>query len=89
MATILASDSRRVKAIGSFTELVFGAVSLVAGESSFTIPQLVTIDGIVFTGTLKDMVITPVTTLANVVTADNESGSTQVVSFIAWGLGNQ
>ncbi len=88
MATIIASDSRRVKAIGSFTELVFGAVSATAGESSFTIPQLVTIEGFIANGVLKDMVIAPVTTLGNVVTIDNESGSTQIVSYIAWGKGS-
>lgn len=87
MAIFGASDSRRIKSVGSFSELVVGVVSLTAGTGTFIIPQLSAIDGIVLTGVLKDMVCTVTAIAGNVCTFDNESGSTNLTSFIAWGKG--
>ena len=89
MAIFGASASRRIKAVGSFTELVVGVQSLTAETGTFVIPQLSAIDGILFSGVLKDMVVVATAISGNTVTFDNESGSTQVVSFIAWGKGSQ
>ena len=88
MAIFGASDPRRIKSVGSFSELVVAVISLDAGTGTFTIPQLKSIDGITMTGVLKDMVCVATAIAGNVVTYDNESGSANLTSVIAWGKGN-
>ena len=86
MANVVA-DARRAKAIGSITEFVMGVVSLSGNQTlTLVLPQFSVVQGVVANGSVNDKVIgTGVT--GNSIVLDNEDAGTNVVNYIAWGLG--
>ena len=79
--------ARRIKAVGSFTELVAGVLEVVAaGTTTLTLLQFSTIEGVVASSDTSDLVGVATDVSGNVITFDHET-STQRIAYIAWGLG--
>lgn len=83
----VALAARRAQAIGSMTEFVMGTVSLTGNQTlTLVLPQFSIVQGVVANGSVNDKVIgTGVT--GNSIILDNEDAGTNVVNYIAWGLG--
>lgn len=82
-----AADPRRIKSIGSITELVVGVVSVLAdGTTTVTIPQMSVVQGCIASSSGSDLVAVATSISGNVITFDSET-STQTVAYVCWGLG--
>lgn len=80
--------ARRIKALGSYTELVAGVVSVAAGNTTtLTLPQFSVVEGAVCVGSTANEVVTVSSISGNVLTFDNEGSSATNTAYIAWGLG--
>ncbi len=80
--------ARRLQAIGSMTELVSGVVLVAAGNTTtLTLPQFSVVQGVVCVGSTADEVVTVSGIVGNVITFDNEGGSSTNTAYLAWGLG--
>ena len=79
--------SRRMKAIGSITEMVAGVVSVAAANTTtLTLPQFSVVEGVVCVGSTANEVVTVSGIVGNVVTFDNEGSAATNTAYIAWGI---
>jgi hypothetical protein len=79
--------ARRLKAIGTITEMVAGVVSVLQnGTTTLTLPQFSLVQGVICSSSTSDVVAVATSISGNVITFDHEGG-TGVVAYIAFGLG--
>ena len=82
-----AIDPRRIQAIGSFTELVCGVISVGTGNNTtLVLPQFSVIQGVICSGDRSDAVAVATTVSGNTITFDAETGTT-LVAYVAFGIG--
>ena len=80
--------ARRLQAIGSITELVAGVVLVAAANTTtLVLPQFSVVEGVVCVGSTADEVVTVSGIVGNVITFDNEGGSSTNTAYLAWGKG--
>lgn len=77
---------RRIKAVGSFTELVVGVLSVSNSTTALTLPQFKEIQGVICSSSTADKAAVATTISGNTITFDHET-ATGVVAYIAFGLG--
>ena len=82
-----ALSPRRVRALGAYTELVVGVVSILAnGTTTLTLPQFSQVLAVVVSGSTSDKVSVATSISDNVITFDAESATT-VSAYLAYGIG--